>query len=575
MTDRNDAPSSPVPWTGLLARVGLPRDWMSRSGTGRLKALLDLRDPGRLLRRLRPDEAAYLLTGIGLQDASPLLPYLTPTQRQTLADLQTWTGSGFAPDRLDELLNLALDVTRDFALHWVSDLPPEVIALRIGRAATEILTSDELEGRFLPDTGVLRSPDGVFTLVLADAEEMPAVQQWLDLLWSWDLEEAHRLLHSLRRELPTALEEEARRLRDARLQDWGFPATEERFSLYEPFDRNAWRDRLGRDLPEPLPASDGELQTLGLVLAPTRPSGPLGDLLARVEDPARLAWFVQETTLLVNRALGALEEDWSLPEARARAAAHVLRWMSIGAETLGQDGSAPLDLLARRVHPTDLFRAGIEAIRPALLLARRVTGRLGGLSRLRLLEDHLAAQVEALAGFPPRVASPLPPHEPREPEGLSEVQEALRMARDADAVTAFAIEVLGYDPGGPAPGRASGSIASVLATAWAWGILTGKTSIHPLSPEDVRRLRLAAFEGSRIRPALRQPARNDRDRPGEQEQAVRRMLGRALDRVEEALGGLDPAQEPDLRFLGDALLLEEQDAPTGPGPAGTRDEDSQ
>lgn len=575
MTDHDDTPSAPVPWSGLLTRAGLPSDFLTRSGSGRLKALLDLRDPGQVLRRLRADEAFFLLAGIGLEDAAPLLPYMTPTERLVLADLQAWTGPHFVPDRLDEVIELAMDVSRDFALRWLSELPPEVIALRIARATTEILTSDELEGHVLPDAGVVPSPDGVFTLVLADAEEVPVVRRWIDLLWSWDLEEAHRLLQSLRRELPSALEEEARRLREARLQDWGFPALEDRFSLYEPLDRNTWVARLQTEVPESLPSSDDEDRALGLVWSPEVPSGPLGRLLSRMEDPRRLAWFVSQTTFLVNRALGALEEDWSRPEARARAAAHVLRWMSIGAEVLGGSGGISPDLLARRIHPTDLFRAGIEAIRPGQVLARQVVGRLGGLSRVRLLEDVVAAQVEALAGFPPRVASPLPPHEPRDPDRLSEVQEACRMAREADAVTRFAIEALGYDPTGPAPDLRSGSIASVLATAWAWGVLTGETSLRPLSREDVRRLRLAAFEGSRIRPSLRHPAQAAPQDPGDPEQAVRRMIGRSLDRVEEVLGGLDPAQEPDLQFLGDVLLFQDAEPPTGPGPAGTRDGDSE
>lgn len=575
MADRDDTPSVPAPWSGLLARAGLPADFLARSGSGRLKALLDLRDPGGFLRRLRPDEAFFLLEGIGLEDAASLLPYTTPTQRQVLADLSTWTGPRFLPERLDEVMDLALGVSRDFALRWLSELPPEVVALRIARAATEILTSDELEDRFLPDTGVLRSPDGVFTLILADAGDIPVTQRWLDLLWARSLEEAHRLLHALRRELPSALEEEARRLREARLQDWGFPASEDRFSLYEAPDRREWVQRLGEGWSGSPSASDDEGQPLGLVLDSARTSGPLASLLGRIEDPRRLGWFISETTLLVNRALGALEEDWSRPEARARAAAHVLRWMSVGAEVLGQSGVISPNLLARGIHPTDLFRAGFEAIRPGQLLARRVVGRLGGLARVRLLEDFHAAQVEALAGFPPRVASPLPPHEPRDPDRLAEVQDACRMAREAEAVTGFAIEALGYDPARPARGPGSASIASVLATAWAWGILTGETSIRPLSREDVRRLRLAAFEGTRIRPALRQPARTGPGDPGDREQAVRQMIGRALDRVEEALGGIDPSREPDLRFLGDVLLLEDPGTPTGRGPAGTRDGDSE
>jgi hypothetical protein len=43
--------------------------------------------------------------------------------------------------------------------------------------------------------------------------------------------------------------------------------------------------------------------------------------------------------------------------------------------------------------------------------------------------------------------------------------------------------------------------------------------------------------------------------PTAEELAIREFLGSALDKVEETLGGLDPAVPVDLRFVGDALIV--------------------
>jgi hypothetical protein len=552
MPPKHPVPASPDPLARLPRAAGLPAGFHGLPPTARLKALLDLPDPGAVLRPLRPDEYYQVLNGIGLEDAAELLPYGTREQRKAVADIDAWAGGTFLPERLDRCLEAALTVSSDFAIRWLSDLDPEVIALRLARAVTEVFTSDEMENAQLPDAGVLASPDRAFTLVCADAEETEQVRHWLDLLWARDLEEAHRLLHALRRETTAALEEDAFRFRDSRMQDLGFPPANDRFGLWEPFDVRGLRARLAAEEPGAMPRPGGP-PPLALPLQGADRGLFAWHALAALADSPALAPWVSDLMLLVNRVLGGRTDEWFDPQSWSDAASHTLRWVSVGLEDLAEGDPSKAGPLALAASPVELFRAGVEAARPAHLRARRVVGLVGGTSGLRRLDESAAAAVHALAAFPPAVSDPRPPHAPRDPEGLADLARASAEVAAAEAVTRFARDALGFDAARAAPGTGP-TFATVMATAWARGVLTGAPSLEPLSGEDLQALRIAAFEGSRLRPVLRRPA-DLAAAVSNEDRAVRQVLGRALDRVEEALGGLDPAGAVDPRFVGDCLIV--------------------
>jgi hypothetical protein len=137
---------------------------------------------------------------------------------------------------------------------------------------------------------------------------------------------------------------------------------------------------------------------------------------------------------------------------------------------------------------------------------------------------------------------------------MADVARAERVSLAAEVVARFARQALGFDPSAAVPGTGP-SFATVVATAWARGVLSGAPSLEPLSGDELQSLRAVAFEGARIRPALRRPAMTATATPTAEELAIREFLGSALDKVEETLGGLDPAVPVDLRFVGDALIV--------------------
>lgn len=537
----------------LPGAFGLPARFNSLTPTARLKALLALPDPGKVLRRLRPDEFFQVINSIGLEDALGLLPYGSSEQRKAYMDIDAWSGWKFQPRRLDRIIEVAGEVSSDFALRMLDDLDPEIIALRLLSATSEILTSDEIEARGLPDLGVVTTPDGSFNLICHEPDDVDVVRRWLDLLFARDIYEALRILHAIRRETPAALEDDAFRFRDARLQDLGFPGAADRFSVYEPFDVASLRKRLDEESETPR-ASRPANPPLALALATVDRRLFAWVALEALADSPALPSFVSELLYLVNRVMGARTDDWFDSDAWTESAAHVLRWISVGLENLSGGDHDRAASLAMHASPSEMFRTGIQTIRPAHIQARGVVALVGGPGNLHRFDGATAAMIHALAAFPPRVAEPNPPYLFNDPTGIGDVTRAQAVVLKAESVARFAVAALGFDTGGT-PAGTGPSFASVVATAWARSVLTGSPSLDPLSGAELQSLRAMAFEGSKIRQALRRPTLSEGGPATPEALAVREFLGAALDRVEEALGGLDPSLPINPRFVGDCLIV--------------------
>src|SRR3989442_5844233 len=78
-----------------------------------------------------------------------------------------------------------------------------------------------------------RTPEGRYVVeFLPDAGEFGTIRQLLEDLYAEDVLGTTRLLESLRWDVPTELEEIARRWRDGRLRDHGVPGLEEGLASY-------------------------------------------------------------------------------------------------------------------------------------------------------------------------------------------------------------------------------------------------------------------------------------------------------------------------------------------------------
>lgn len=552
-----------------LARpLGLPEGFARLSATGKLNALLDLPDPGRVIRHLRPDELYGLVREIGVEDAWDLVLLGTPEQRQAIRDLEVWSEDRYDPQRLDRILDLSVQAGTEHGLAVVRDSDPDMLALHVFGQARVSLARDEEEGRGGgagpeddegQDEASFLSPDGVFLIRCEDPDRAISVRRLLDLMYAEGVEFAQRILFAGMYDTPGSLEAQARHFREKRLEDLGFPPPEERFAIWEPFDARGLKDLIERRIPrvEGPDAPDAGRHPLALVLA-GQDSPPLfWEALASVGGDPSLPTLVHRLLYLVNKVVAARTTSFHDDSAWEAAAAHGLDLVSLGLEHLsgGERERAGPILIA--VHPQHLYRAGVEVLRPLHLLAREVLREVGGMARLAILGEWRAEVVRAALVFPPE----RPNRARRGPAWTLEDATRTRIVlADTLAVLRFARAHLGFAPvlhpsGAGTEPLSEPTLANVLATAWARQVLQGEPSIEPLTGEEVRDLLVAAFDQGRIRASLRVLTLPP-SLPTGQDEAVHAFLHEALARVEDALGRMDPGRPVDARFVGDCLLLQ-------------------
>jgi len=531
--------------------LSLPADFMRMSGTGRLNAILNLPEPDKVVRRLREDEFAYLVNGIGLEDAGCLMPYASGRQRRVLVDMDVWTGLEFVPARFDNILEVAKESGLEFTLRMLKDLDPELLVLSLFKRA-QFHTLEEAEDLEFEEGTWFMTPDNVFVVECKTPDDVPSVRGELDLIYAISVAFAHRLIQSGRWDTVSSLEHQSYKYRTDRLSETGFPDEDNAYELYEPFDFEAFRSRVLTD--DQAPASVGATAGEPLALAVVGTSGGLffwKVLGAAGPGDLNPGYILSQTMNLVNRVLGSGNHDLSDTDVWESTSAHTLTVVSVGLEAVcGDDVIAGLRVLRRSV-PLELYKAGIEFMRPANILARQVVADVGGLANLVLFGEAAAMDIDAVAAFPPRCPPSLCGGSSRDFVSCDEVVLATTMMKKYKAVVQFASGVLGFVPTRKPGGTESAvlpTFENVVATAWAHQILGGGLSFAPLSRDDILKLRRLAFDGESLRPSLR-VAREAED---EYAAAVREFLNSALDHVEESLGGL--TADFDIAMIGDCLL---------------------
>jgi uncharacterized protein DUF6178 len=416
--------------SALLDPRAARRALQNARGKQKLDLILSAPDPGQLVRALPAEELYFTLLDIGPDDAPELVAMASPEQFRHFVDMSAWRSSDEGPRATEVMRWLRLaregaDDDLDGFRSQLSSLDIEMLALLLRRELrVHDLTEEEPPQ---PENAGMAfyTPDRRFLLEFTGSGEYAAVRGLIEDLYAQDPFGAGRLIESVRWELPTDLEESARRWRDGRLRDAGIPDFEEAISFYA---------RAPPRTGAPPPGAPGQA-----LAAPQRPllevalEALAGEELKRAEEGVV---YAANAALVAGRtALDDPEEVRDqLRDARAT--------LSLGLEVLsGGDPERAARILAE-TPIRSVFQAAMAEAYRLQTRARQIAAqaRLPQAQTSTVLDEPLEGAVQALLRQRPEFHEP-GQRRPRAFASRAEVARAEALLDEADATVALLSEL--------------------------------------------------------------------------------------------------------------------------------------
>lgn len=447
--------------SGLLDPRTAQKALQAARGREKLDLLFSAPDPEALVQSI-PEHDLYLaLLEIGPDDASEVVALASPQQFRHIVDLAAWPRGDEGPDPRAVLrwLHLARDGggnsdrARRRYLDKLALLDAEMRSLVLRKAMRVHDLEEEAEPAVADPGRTFRTPEGRYVVeFLPDAGEYGTLKQLLEDLYGEDVLGTTRLLESLRWEVPTELEETARRWRDGRLRDLGFPDLEEALAFY------ARPAKTTTTTPAAATSVPGTPSTALTALAPGAP-GLLDSALALLDgekqDRAEEGVVHALNAALVANAVPLDDVDEvrsALDDARAT--------LSLGLEVLANgDSTAAARVISERPI-REIFQAGLVDAYRLQGRARRIaqSARLPQAQTVTLFDPPLSDVVEALQRKRPAWVDPSASRRRRALGSRAEVARAEQMLDEAEAVVAL-LRALGLAPAELGPRAESAGIA--------------------------------------------------------------------------------------------------------------------
>ena len=436
-------------------------------GKEKVDLLLSAPDPEALVQSIPPHELYLAVLEVGPEDATEVVALASPEQFRHFVDLGAWPRRDEGPDPRAVLhwLHLAReggghsDRARERYLAKLALLDAEMRSLVLGKAMRVHDLQEESDPAVADPGRTFRTPEGRYVVeFLPDAGEFGTIRQLLEDLYAEDVLGTTRLLESLRWDVPTELEEIARRWRDGRLRDQGFPELEEALAFYA---------RPARQQPAPsTPTSPATSTSTSLAARPQHAGASLLESAVSLLDGEARDRAEEGLVYALNAALVASGSSMDEPEEVRAALADARATLSLGLETLsgGDPDRAAVALAERAVR--EIFQAGLVDPYRLQSRARRIaqSARLPQAQNVTLLDPPLSNVVDALQRKRPVWPDPSAPRRRRALATLAEVSDAERLLDEAESVVAL-LRALGLSPAELGPRADAAGIAPTALRA--------------------------------------------------------------------------------------------------------------
>lgn len=318
-------------------------------------ALLDLApDPAAVVVRIPEVDLCATLDAVGVPEAGWILQHATPEQIAACVDLDAWQGEELSPERFGRYLAAAAEAGEATLLRLLRAVDPEVAVLYLLDRA-EVIPHPGTDS-FEPPEGSLTLDGRTYLRARRERDDLADLMKLLRVLFTEDPPAYHRLMLAPSTELRSEMEEFARRWRDGRLEDLGFPPPEEALELiaHLPPERLAdWSER-----PTALDTSAWRLP----VWLPELPVAadarqPVFRAAARLGPEERRGFFYAFVAA-ANALARALRLPLGEADSLLRAVERTAELASRGLEHIAAVRAADPAEVLRRVPPARLVRVG-------------------------------------------------------------------------------------------------------------------------------------------------------------------------------------------------------------------------
>jgi hypothetical protein len=340
-------------------------------GKERLHYLFLSENPERLVHQLPELELFLTVKEVGERDALDLISLTTPEQFQYLLDLDFWKKDRLDPERILNWIEILLESGENKVSQFIRSADPEFIALLLKK----FLHVTTIEGDYLErmDRIPLFTLDQFYFIDFKGMRTREVFEPFLRIHYRIDGEGYRRLMESLICEIESELEEIGYRLRNGRLNEYGFPDLEEALEIY----RFVNPDSLIAEVRIPPITGREEVGRERSVFYLTfQDEGPfLSSIFSKIDDPHEQDRLRQEIAALCNKAIIAEAIDFPNIVAMERVVKKVHHYLNLGLQYLSKEEETKASVIVRSFPIQRLFQCGVST---TLLLRRKGESILKG-----------------------------------------------------------------------------------------------------------------------------------------------------------------------------------------------------
>ena len=418
----------------------------------REKLILLSTEPQRLVQNMPEEEFYFTLKELGEEDSLTLLELASPQQIAFCLDLEVWKKNRLKPQKMLKWIELLMDCGEEKAIHVLRNLDYELLVTFLKRYLKVYKPDSPIEEVELDLDLFTLDHHYYIHIRFRQAEEI--LERLLDMIFRWDQALYRDLLEGVIWEIPGEVEELARRWRQGRLADRGFPEWEEAMEIYRFVKpeliriENGIKDRYGPD--DQMKQWEGVGSNFYLLPLP-------GDSFLKevLEEASKkgFGWIRGELVYLCNKAMVADGVDPSDLEAVKALFLRVYDYLNLGLTYLSGGDLEEAFKAVRKLYLKEIFQLGFSLTFRLHLRLQRILEEspwfFGEKKRLSLLDPPLREFAQGLLNKKPLFYEGIGNRSSvnyRTFKTLEEIRLAEEMLDKIEAISKLHSKIYGWDP---------------------------------------------------------------------------------------------------------------------------------